>query len=233
MTRHIALLGSVLTAVLFATGYSFADEQKKQHNIAVVSEFETTMYKIRIGLTIFNNSEESLEVASWHIAETSEAELVALLKQRESLAGDNIQVLPQSGARARAGEQTRAAQAAVIQAARDAGFDTLVLILPYEIDDYRLFKPGYGVVAIGHITGLDVCAYASFEVIVYRTSDAERIDWNWGHHGSCSGFDNGPDVPWKDSLAEYGDADLATVEAAVKTRIRKWLEHALDGLKLE
>jgi len=122
-------------------------------------------------------------------------------------------------------------------------FDTLVLIQPNENETFREFKPGYGVGAVGHIMGLDVCPYAAFMVVVYRTSDAKRIDWRWGYsslnnpfdfdsRGPCTDFEKLP-VPWKDSLAAYTDEDLTTVEAAVKERIRTGMARALDGLDLE
>jgi len=240
--RYFGLLGLQLLIALLATNISLADdEQNKPHKIAVVSQFETTMYKIRVGMTIFNNSEESREVPAWHIAEASESDMVALLKQK-GVAND-VEMLPQTGPRARAGEGTDAEQAAIIRVARDAGFDTLVLIQPNENDNFRFFKAGYGVGAIGHILGLDVCPFAAFMVVVYRTSDAKRIDWRWGYSSMNSPFDfdsKGPctdfevlPVPWKDTLAAYTDEDMAAVEAAVKARIRSGMTRALDGLDFQ
>ena len=240
MMRLITVCGSLAAIALLAASGSFADEPQKPHNIAVASQFDNTMYKIHVGLTVFNNDEELRQV-DWHIAENSEADMIALLKMK-GVAG-NIAVLPQPGGRARAGEGTDAEQAGVIQAARDAGFDTLILIQPNESVNFRFFKAGYGICGIGHITGLDVGPFAAFMVVVYRTADAKRIDWRWGYssmnspfdfdsRGPCTDFEKLP-VPWKDHLADYTDADLAAAEAAVKARIRSGMERALDGLDLD
>lgn len=240
--RFVTTLIGMSAVILFATSVSHADDDHQQapRNIAVVSQFENTMYKIRVGLTVFNNTEQSREV-DWHIAENSEADMVAFLKMKGVVG--NIQPLTQTGPRARAGEGTDAEQAGIIQAARDAGFDTLVLIQPSDNINFRFFKPGYGVCGVGHIMGLDVGPYAAFMVVVYRTADAKRIDWRWGYRsmnspfdfdsrGPCTDFEKYP-VPWKDAITDYTDADLATIETSVKARIKAGIERALDGLDLQ
>lgn len=238
--RYIKLFTSQLLALLLsASASSAADEQRAPHRIAIVSQFETTMHRIHVAP--FDGSDESRDVPSWHIAESAETDMVALLQQK-GIAGD-IAVLPQSGQRSRAGEGTDKEQAGIIQAARDAGFDTLILIQPGENVNFRAFGAAYGVAGVGHIMGVDVCAYASFMVVVYRTADARRIDWRWGYQsinspfdfdsrGPCTDFEKYP-VPWKDTLAQYTDEDMAVVEAAVKARIRAGMARALDGLDLD
>src|SRR2546430_2752172 len=111
--RFVATLIVMSAVILFAATVSQADDhQEAPRNIAVVSQFENTMYKIRVGLTVFNNTEQSREV-DWHVAENSEADMVALLKMKGVVG--NIRPLTQTGPRARAGEGTDAEQAGVIE----------------------------------------------------------------------------------------------------------------------
>jgi hypothetical protein len=89
---------------------------------------------------------------------------------------------------------------------------------------------------------LEVCPFAAFRVVVYRTADAKRIDWRWGYksydpfdyssRGPCTDFEKYPLV-WKDTLAQYTEEELATIQTAVKARIRSGMERALDGIDLD
>ena len=236
--RALFLAGSLILTALVATGASLTgDEPQKPHNIAVVSKFETTMYKIRIGLGgLFDDSDETKDVSEWHIAETSETDMVALLKQKG--VGENVAVLHQTGPRAHGGEGRHDEQLPLIQLAREAGFDTIVVIQPDKNDTFPLLKPGYGICGKPQIIDpIRVYAYALFEVEVFRTADAKLIDWQYGYRSSRF-FGEGPcddlgAVPWKDTLAEYTAEDMATVEAAVKARIQAGLARALDHLDFQ
>jgi hypothetical protein len=224
-------LAIILTWSALAQGAVIAaDEKQPPHNIAVVSLFDNTFHKIRVGVTVFNNSAEEKDVSDWHVPETSEADMIALLKQKG--VGQTVAVLAQTGARAQSG---RGVEKTLSEAARQAGFDTLVVIEPTNYDNARFLQPGYGVFGSGGLFGAPIaCPYGVFTVEVYRTSDADRIDWRWGFssfgEGPCVGLRT---VPWKAKMADYTDEDWATIQAAIHKRISDGMTRALDGLEFQ
>ena len=219
----------LIFAFLFAlSGVAFAAPPRR---VAVASLFDNTLHKIHVGVTVFSNTYESKDVADWRVPETSEADLVTLIKQKGI--GEEVAVLPQPGARAR--WDNRGVEQQLISAAREAGFDVLVLISPTSYDNAPFLKPGYGVFASGGMFGPPpACPYGLFMVEVYRTADADRIDWRWGFSswgdGPCVGLRS---VPWKDTLAEYTDEDWTKVKEAIHKRIVDGMTRALDGLDFE
>jgi len=223
---RLALATSLLWAA-FAQNAAIADEKQPPHNVAVVSLFDNTFHKIHVGLTVFNNTSETKDVSDWHVPESSEAEMVALLKQKG--VGESVAVLAQSGSRALAG---RGVEKTLSEAAHQAGFDTLVVIRPTDYENARFLEPGYGVFASGGLFGSPIaCPYGVFMVEVYRTADADRIDWRWGFssfgEGPCVGLRS---VPWKEKITDYTDDDWATIQTAIRKRIDDGMTRALDGL---
>lgn len=227
--RHAKFL-TLLLALYIASSASGAATQPPQ-NIAVVSLFNDTLHKIRVGLTVFDNTFETKDVSAWNVPETSEADMVALLKQKG--VAPNVSPLPAAIPRVVADD--RGAREQLIAAARDAGFDTLVVVLPTEYDNARFLKPGYGVFASGGLFGSPkACPYGLFIVAVYRTADGDRIDWRWGFSswgdGPCVGLGS---VPWKATIAEYSDEDWVVIQSAIRTRIHDGMARALDGLDFQ
>ena len=218
---------AVVLLTLFSLVDAFADDRTPPHKVAVVSLFDNTFHKLQFGLTVFSNEFQSKDVSAWRVAERSEADMVALLKQMG--VGQSVEVLPQSGARASVGEKKEGIEAPFIDAARSAGFDTLILIRPArDQGNFRAFVPDYGIAAWGKLFGpRPACPYAVFKVQLYRTSDAKRIDWadgyGWGE-GPCVDMKS---VPWQDDINAYSDAEWATIEAAIHKRIYEGMARAL------
>ena len=139
--NRIVSLAFVFSVVLGVGAAIAADAKQAPRNVAVVSLFDDTFHKLQFGLMVFSGEFLEKDVPDWHVAETSEAEMVALLKQKGI--GEIAAVLPQP----RAARRHRIGiEQPLIQMAREAGFDTLVLIRPKRDEgNFREYVPGYGI----------------------------------------------------------------------------------------
>jgi hypothetical protein len=233
MFNRIPVLVIVLASLASTLSAPAADVKQPPRNVAVVALFDNTFHKLKFGLTVFDNDFQSKDVSAWHVAEQAESDMVALLKQKGI--GQSVGVLAQAGARATAGENQHGVEAPLIEAARNAGFDTLILVRPArDQGNQSVFTPGFGIAAWGKLFGpRPACPYAVFHVQIYRTADAKGIDradgYSWGE-GPCVDMKS---VPWQDDINAYSDAEWSTIQAAIHKRINEGMARALRHLDFE
>jgi len=223
------LVGVSFMLAVFAWSPALAEDTPPM-NIAVVSLLDNTFHNIHRGSNGLDNTDESRDVSAWRVPEQSETDMVALLKQKG--VGQSVAVLSQT---TRAKTTDDGVEDKLSAAARAAGFDTLVVIRPTRYLNAFFLEPGYGLLASGRFTDPPpTCPYGVFIVEVYRTSDADRIDWRWGFatfgDGPCVGLRS---VPWQNVMANYSEQDWATIEAAIHKRINDGMARAIDGLDFQ
>ncbi len=199
------------------------------HNIAVASGFHPFMHHIFIGTTVFSNTENIKPVPEWRIPEYAEVKLVDALKKRHI--GDRVDVFLPGGKRPKSDQDYMD----YYQAARNAGYDTVVFARPTHYTNERFLKPGYGLYLHRAFGMGEPCAYAVFVVEVVKTSGPEQLGWEWGHTsklspatGACYGS-----APWKDNVDNLTAEEMKQLETTIKSHIASGIDGAIGALNLK
>jgi len=128
-------MGLLATAAACAgpRGVVFDDQKANMHKLAVASALGNTFQGTYRGLTVFNNKKYEADVSAWKVDEVAVKVAIDSLKRE-----GRFEVVPVTGSL-----QGKDASA-LIAAARAAGADTLVVVVPAEYGNLPYLPPGYG-----------------------------------------------------------------------------------------
>jgi len=201
------------------------------HQVAVATGFQPFMHHIFIGTTIFSNANSIKPVPEWGIADFADEKLADALKKRG--VGDKVDVFLPGGQRPKSNEEFKA----YYQAARNAGYDTVVFARPTLYDNAKFLESGYGLYLRRSFGMGEPCSYALFVVEVTKTSGPEQLGWEWGFTprifpGGAASLCHQP-APWKDNVDDLTPSELNQLETAIKSYIASGIDEAIDKLNLK
>lgn len=194
--------------------------------VGVVSLLDDTVTGISVGAAVINTHHFTARVPDWNVDGYAQAQAVTLLRANSHF--ETAELLhPGLGV-----DQLRADHARQVWAlAESQGFDTIVSIWPSLSGNYPLFKPGFGFYE-RPVEGPDHrCVFVSYTVEVYEVVSRKRIAWEWGGTAPCR-LGSERTLEFKNSFAEYTDAEKQLMRHGVEARIDETLGSTLTQLAL-
>jgi hypothetical protein len=196
--------------------------------VGVASLLGETVYGISIGTTVFNNEEFSAPVPDWKIDATAVSQAMAVLRSNGRF---EAAALDRSSFSA---EQLMADKGRLLwDLAGRQGFDTLVILWPAVSDNYRVFKPGYGLFERSLLGLSNRCLYAAYRVDVDDVASRKDIAWEWGGDEAVpclAGSENR--LAFKAKFDDYSEPEKQAMHEGVEARIAETLGRALNKLRL-
>lgn len=203
MIKNFCLI--LLAVVLSACALNKIDKESLPavKNIAVYSAVGPTLYYDHLGLTILSNDEGELDVTDWKVDDMAEQKVVSLLSAKGYKAG-TIKAADFQ-------RQTNASPEEVknlIGLARAEGYDTLIVLTPYELpwEHNVLHIPragGYGVARRTLLGMGNTFMYVLVKTAVYDTASGENVGWSPGYSAwSTPPWGPVSDWEWHDNPAD-------------------------------
>lgn len=200
-----------------------AEAADKQQTIGVASLLGDSFNLTLIGTTIFNNKHGESDVNSWHI--DARAKDIAM----QELAAD-----PRYTVEPFTAEPDPDDEDVFFDAARRAGLDTLLVILPSRYDNQPQFEGGYGLHTRSFLGQANDCPYSLFVIRAYQLEPQKKLGWQWSF-SSWTGIDcfdeNWPDdLEWHNNLADYTPSQRELLHQAVLKSLKENIPRALENL---
>jgi hypothetical protein len=225
------LTAAVADAALFDLAVS-DNEAEGIDRMAVVSVLGDTFHGIFVGTTAFGNSEFDAEVSHWGIDALVTDHVLAAMTERGQFPAEPLDLGDVSRASLYAGPDDaylpREAVSRLMELARKQGVDALLIVQRSRSDNSPFHKPGYGLYKKTTFGLVRQCAYALFDVGVYRTGDGARIAFRYAV--PC---ETGRDTtPVKASFEQYSAEEQADLERSVKLEVLGQMDMILAKLKV-
>jgi hypothetical protein len=202
------------------------EEMGHLKRVGVVSLLDDAFIGISVGAAVINTHHYTGSVADWNIDGYAEGQALAILRQNGQFAAA---ALDHSNLDA---DQLRADHSRLVwELAGRQGFDTVVSLWPSLSGNFPLFKPGYGLYDYPSKGPGHRCIYVSYTVEVYDVASRKRVAWEWGGAAPCK-LGSEQTLEFKNSFAEYTDAEKLLMRKAVEARIAETLAGALTQLGL-
>jgi hypothetical protein len=194
--------------------------------IGVASFLGDTFYGISIGTTAFNNADFSAPVPDWKVDENAVSQAVTMLRR-----SGRFEVAPLDHGGYTAQQLMDDQGKRLWELATSQGFDTLVILWPDVSENFRPFKPGYGLFERSFLGLSHRCLYAAYRVEVEDVARHTDLAWEWGGDegvpclaGSEERFD------YKSKFDAYSDAEKQAMHEGIEARISETLAKALNTL---
>lgn len=194
------------------------NDAKQIRKLAVVSTLGDGFRGQTEGLTVFQNKSFVANAAGWGLDKAIATQLSDSIVAYGKIVGE-VAPLPVPAS----------AKKAIIAAARDQGFDSVLALQPQEDPHDRLIGPGPTLVhrkAPGFSAHTDPCNGMS--VYMYRTADEKQI----AHVIAYSCPNRFHALPWHDTWEEYSDVEKQTTLEAIQAFVSEQGETALAALHL-
>jgi hypothetical protein len=196
--------------------------------IGVASFLGDTVYGISMGTTAYNNEEFSAAVPDWKVDATAVSYALTILRGDGRFEAAPFDRSSYTGAQLGADNGKLFWDLVTAQ-----GFDTLVILWPEVPDNFRVFKPGYGLFERSFLGLSNRCLYAAYRVEVDNVASRKVIAWEWGGDQGVpclAGSENRLD--FKAKFDDYSDAEKQAIREGIEARISETLGKALTTLGL-
>jgi hypothetical protein len=202
------------SAGIFSSGLTEADIASFKR-VAVISALGDTLMGRSIGLTVFNNKSFKTTLPNRDLDDSFTAEMKSTIIASGRIKGEVAALAT-----------TSLDSESILAAAREQGFDAVLLMQPAEDTQFHMNDPGLSVWRTGGGQKSFTCN--SMRIAVLRVSDAKQLASASDYH--CPSFSNLPF--WHNSWEEYTDEQQATVFTAMKAFVSHQIDEALKKLKL-
>jgi hypothetical protein len=200
-------------------------------SLAVFSGLGPKMSHSRIGTTIFGNNHEFIDVGAWRLDSFIEAVVLKELKANPNFT--TIGLAPLAKPRLEAISEEKLGE--VIQAAKTAGYDALLVILPSHYENAaKGMEPGYGIQKLSNLFTSRTSVYLLAILRVYRLSDEKSIAWQWAFdsmNGKPS-YLSSEEFAWRENYNEYSAQEKTEVQRILKRHIEIAIPYSLRALHL-
>ena len=202
------------------------DDLGKTKRVGVVSILGDSFQGIHIGTTVFNNEYFSAPVPEWNIDKYATAAALQLLRSNPRFESAEVDRGTLSA------EQIRADKGkALWEAAEAQHFDRLVIVRPGVSENFKFFKPSFGLLERSIFALSHRCIYAAYIVDVYDVAKREPIAWEWGGGMPCR-FGSDDDLRFKEHFTDYSPGEQDEMRKRLDAYLSSSLRYSLTKLSL-
>lgn len=196
--------------------------------IAVASLLGTEFHGIHVGTMVFGNSSYEASVPQWNIDGAAEKKIIDHLSRNGSR---NVVSLPHDPAMGSRLEKSHSFVQGynyqeLIDAAKQQGADTLIVVQPVRYDNAPFHAPGYGFFERSFFGSSRRCVYSLFIMSVISTKTGKKAGWEWGF--PCELGET--ELEWKDGLDKYSDNELLLLRKKTEASVEQNVMSALKTL---
>ncbi len=205
------------------------DDVKKMSNVAVVSILDSKMNYLMNGTTVFQNQSTTFDAAKWELNKLVEQSLLSNLKANAQFKHVGLLKMKFNASDRHNEEDVKN----MLKAAKDEGYDTLILLEPSRYDNAPMYGRGYGIFHTSKFALKDSThVYMLAAIRAYDTSSGKDLGWQWTFDSIMGkpAFISYDPVPWKDKPSDLTPAELAQINKALRSHIEKEVAYAVDAI---
>ena len=225
------LMVPILTSCAYVEGPISKETLGGIERVGVISGLSYEVHHNRIAFFRPFNEFESKNVSHWGIPEYSEALIVNQLKQNPAI--KKVAAL-QGIARVQKDVEDRFAldMDSVIAAAKDQGFDTVIMVTPAGYPSIRDLKSGYGLHKDNALDYIPACVYANLYVTITDVASQRTIGQS-ASFGMVRGICADERIVWKEKFASYSETEMKQLETIIKNKLKADITESLQTLGLK
>lgn len=210
----IALMFEPASGGILTPGLSDTDTASFKR-LAVISALGDTLMGRSMGLTVFNNKTFRTTLPNRDLDDSFTTDMKSTIAASGRIKGE-------VAALSTASLDTES----ILAAARELGFDAVVVMQPAEDTQFHMTDPGLSVWRTGGGHKSFTCN--SMRIVVLRVSDGKQIASASDYR--CPSYSNLPF--WHDSWEEFSEAEKGAVSGAMKAFVEHQIDQTLKKLKL-
>ncbi|HWX34517.1 MAG TPA: hypothetical protein VNZ53_44700 [Steroidobacteraceae bacterium] len=210
----IALMFEPASGGILTPGLSDTDTASFKR-LAVISALGDTLMGRSMGLTVFNNKTFRTTLPNRDLDDSFTNDMKSTIAASGRIKGE-------VAALSTASLDTES----ILAAARELGFDAVVVMQPAEDTQFHMTDPGLSVWRTGGGHKSFTCN--SMRIVVLRVSDGKQIASASDYR--CPSYSNLPF--WHDSWEEFSEAEKGAVSGAMKAFVEHQIDQTLKKLKL-